>query len=122
MSAQRLCKECSTELLGRADQQYCSDACRNAWHNRQKAGSNGYVRKVTGILKKNRNIIAQLNPEGSSSNTRKVLERQGFNFDFYTNTYTTKKGDVYYFCYEYGYLPRGEKYITLVKREKNLFA
>lgn len=122
MPATRTCKECDNALLGRADQVYCSDYCRNAWHNKTKAGSTPYVRKVTGILKRNRNILAELNPAGTSNSSRQTLARKGFNFDFFTNTYTTRKGDVYYFCYEFGYVERTDRFITLVKREENLFA
>ena len=122
MNNSRTCKECGDKLLGRADQQYCSDACRNAWHNRQKAGTNAYVRKVTGILKKNRNILAELTPNGKANSDRKALDKLGFNFDFYTNTYTNRKGDVYFFCYEYAYVPFNDHFYLLVKREDNLFA
>ena len=50
---------------------------------------------------------------------RKRLVKEGFNFDYYTNTSTTRKGDVYYFCYEHGYLELDANWLMLVEREYN---
>ena len=47
---------------------------------------------------------------------RNSLERAGFNFRYFTNTYTTKAEKVYFFCYEYGYLELGDKWFALVKK------
>lgn len=48
----------------------------------------------------------------------KVLERdlakEGFSFEYFTNTYTTKAEKTYYFCYEYGYLKLDDGYFALV--------
>ena len=46
--------------------------------------------------------------------------QKGFNFSFYTNVYTTKKGTNYYYIYEYGYLPIDNDYFFLVKKKEEL--
>lgn len=76
------------------------------------------MRNVNNILKKNRLILEHLNPRGKTKLHRDKLSNKGFNFNFYTNTYTTKAGAVYYFCYEQGYLPLEENFYAIVKREE----
>jgi hypothetical protein len=79
------------------------------------------VRSVNNILKKNRRIIEEqifkTGAETAKASRSKLLEL-GFNFKYYTNTYTTKKETVYYFCYEYGYLPIEGDWIFMVKRKE----
>jgi len=114
---ERRCLECNEVLHGRTDKKFCSDACRNAFNNRKKSvAGNGYVRKVNGILGRNRNIMAELNPDGKIRIHRAKLVNRGFDFGFMTNLYTTRAGNVYYFCYDYGYLPLGNDYYMLVSR------
>ena len=31
------------------------------------------------------------------------MKERGFDYRFYTHQYKTAKGEIYYFCYEYGY-------------------
>ena len=31
------------------------------------------------------------------------MESHGYNFNYFTNIYTTTKGVTYYYCYDYGY-------------------
>ena len=116
---ERRCLECNDVLHGRTDKKFCSDACRNTYNNKLKsvAGSQ-YVRKVNGILSKNRNIMADLNPEGKTRVHKSRLTKRGFDFGFVTNLYTTKTGTVYYLCYDEGYLPLGNDFYMLVSRKK----
>ncbi|UII20348.1 DUF2116 family Zn-ribbon domain-containing protein [Fulvivirga ligni] len=111
------CLECGTKIFGRADKKFCSDLCRNAYNNKLNSDSNNYIRSVNATLKKNRKILNQLNPNGKSKTHRDRLVEKGFDFNYYTNTYTTKAGAIYYFCYEYGYLPLDNNFFALVKRD-----
>jgi hypothetical protein len=47
---------------------------------------------------------------------RASLVQQGFDFGFHTSQYTNKKGQVYQFCYEYGWLPLEGDWVLVVKR------
>lgn len=92
--------------------------CRNAFNNKQNSDITNYVRNVNNILKKNRRILEGLIPDQTAKAPKAKLLQKGFNFEYYTNTYTTKKGDTYYYCYEYGYLPiKGDYYFLVKKRE-----
>jgi predicted nucleic acid-binding Zn ribbon protein len=113
----RICPECGYEIIGRTDKKFCSDQCRNTYNNRLKQDVNNYMRNVNNILRKNRRILSELNPHGKSKAHRTKMIEKGFNFDYYTNTYTTKAGNIYYFCYEYGYLPIEDDYFALVMKQ-----
>ena len=116
-TATRNCPECGEIILGRADKKFCSDQCRNTFNNRDKQDANNYIRNVNNILRKNRRILAGLNPQGKAKASRNKLVEKGFNFDYYTNSYTTKTGKTYYYCYEFGYLPIEDDYYFLVMKQ-----
>lgn len=118
MSESRTCEECSQKLLGRKDQKFCSDLCRNAFNNRLNEDSNKYVRRINGILRKNRRILEKLNPTGKNSVDGITLAEEGFNFHYYTNIYKTQKGGEYFFCYEFGYRKiENDQYFLVVKQD-----
>lgn len=74
------------------------------------------IRNVNNALRKNFRILKKLNPNDKSKTTRKTLLKEGFNFDLITSIYTTKKGTVYYFVYDQGYLPIDNGFYALVKK------
>lgn len=118
MTKERLCLECSQKLRGRKDQKFCSDFCRNAHNNRLNEDSNRYVRRINGILRKNRRILEKLNPSGKVTIDGITLAEEGFNFHYYTNIYQTQKGSQYYFCYEFGYRKlENDQYILVIKQD-----
>ncbi|MEQ6166396.1 MULTISPECIES: hypothetical protein [unclassified Ekhidna] len=115
----RECPECGRPVHGRIDKKFCSDACRNAYNNKVNSAATNYMRNVNNTLAKNRRILMELNPEGKKKTHRDKLLKKGFDFDFYTNSYTTKAGDTYRFCYEQGYLILDEGFVLLVERKDN---
>lgn len=116
----RTCQECGSKLFGRVDQKFCSDQCRSAYNNKLKSNTNNYVRKVNNILRKNRRILAKLNPEGKTVKVKKnKLLEEGFKFRYFTNIFETKKTKkVYHFCYDQGYLELDNDYFALVVRKE----
>lgn len=113
---ERKCLECETVLSGRVDKKFCSDYCRNAYNNRQRQDYTNEMRNINNILRKNRKILADLAPNDKSKSTRENLYKLGFNFDYHTNTLTTKTGNFYKFCYDYGYLQIDEENFAIVKK------
>jgi predicted nucleic acid-binding Zn ribbon protein len=115
---ERQCKECGNKLFGRKDQKFCSDYCRNIFNNKLNEDANSTVRRINGILRKNRRILAQLNPDGKKTVDGITLAEEGFNFHYFTNIYKTQKGALYFFCYEYGYLKLdNDQYMLVIKQD-----
>lgn len=115
---EKQCLECGANLLGRSDKKFCSDQCRTSYHNRLKQDTNSLVKKIGYTLKKNRRILSELNPNGKSKVHKKTLQELGFNFNYFTNVYKTQKGNIYYFCFEHGYLPIDDGYFALVTNKQ----
>lgn len=113
---EKTCLECEEKLYGRADKKFCNDHCRNAYNNKRNKDSNNLVRNINNRLRKNYRILQELNPEGKTRSTRKKMLEKGFDFEHITHLYTTRKGSVYYFVYDYGYLPLDNDFYMLVKR------
>lgn len=112
----RKCLECNEGLIGRKDQKFCSDYCRNTFNNRLNEDVNANVRRINRILKKNRRIISELLAKNQALKQGVELAEEGFNFHYYTNIYQTQKGQTYYFCYDLGYFKIRENKYKLVEK------
>lgn len=112
------CLECNEPFKGRADKKFCSDACRNSFNNKFNKDTTNLMRKINRVLRKNRLILSKLNPNGKSKTTKKTLIHNGFDFNYHTNTYITKNGKTYFFCYEQGYLPLDNDFYALVVKQE----
>lgn len=113
----RLCLECSAPLDGRKDKKFCSYYCRNLYHNNLRETAEMSVRRINAILRKNRRILALLNPEGKRTLDGLSLAEKGFNFHYFTNVYRTQKGTEYVFCYDQGYLKLDNDQYMLIHRQ-----
>lgn len=76
------------------------------------------MRNINNILRKNRRILAALNPKGKAKVSKQQLLETGFKFNYFTNEYVTSAGKIYKFCYEYGYLLVDEDTYFLVMRQE----
>jgi len=116
----RTCMSCGKSLKGRSDKKFCDDFCRNVYNNDLKSGSNNYVRNINNALRKNRRLLEDCMPAGEemAKTTKDKLLHKGFLFKYITHIYTNKKGNIYYFCYEYGYLPLENGWYLVVKRKE----
>jgi hypothetical protein len=115
-----ICLKCKKPLKGRSDKKFCDDYCRAAYNNELKSAANNYIRNVNNALGKNRRILESLLPDGESTaktNRDKLIEK-GFQFKYLTHLFTNQKGNVYHFCYEYGYLPLENNWFLIVKRNE----
>lgn len=113
---QQTCLECEEKLLGRVDKKFCSDYCRNVYNNRLNKDSKNLMRNVNNRLRKNYRILEKFNPDKKSKATKQMLLNKGFDFNYFTSIYTTKKGTIYYFVYDQGYLPLENEYYALVRK------
>lgn len=114
----KTCLECGNKIAGRADKKYCSSECRSAFNNRLNGESTNLIRRVNNILRKNRRILKNLNPNGKRKIDRQKLMEEGFNFNYFTNIYQTKDKRKYYFCYDQGYIELEKTNLALVERKE----
>ena len=119
-SATKTCLACDKPIKGRSDKKFCDDSCRNAYNNELKSITNNQMRNVNNALSKNRRILEELLPEGeeTAKTTQDKLLQKGFLFKYVTHLYTTKAGKVYYYCYDYGYLPLDNEWYLIVRRKE----
>ena len=110
------CLSCGSDLYGRIDKKFCSDNCRNKYHNSLNVNENRYIRKVNYILRRNRRILLDFDLSGVEVVTRNNLIYAGFNFNFITGVHDNDRGETCYFCYDHGYIINREGNLTLIKR------
>lgn len=116
----KLCLNCSKTVKGRTDKKFCDDYCRNNYNNLLKSNTTNLVRNINNALGKNRRILESLFADGEeiTKTTKDKLLQKGFQFKYFTNTYANKKGNIYFFCYELGYLPLENDWFLIVKRKE----
>lgn len=103
------CKNCGTILQGRSDKIYCDNYCKSAYqYKNEKENQSNFYLKVDKQLKSNRKILKAYNKAGKSTVRAEELLKEGFNPNYFTHYWKNQKGDVYLFCYEYGFLKRME--------------
>jgi hypothetical protein len=116
----KLCLNCHKPVKGRTDKKFCDDYCRNNYNNQLKSTTVNLVRNINNALGKNRRILENLFIPGEeiAKTTRDKLLQKGFQFKYITHTYTNKKGNTYFFCYDIGYLPLESDWYLLVKQKE----
>lgn len=113
----RKCLQCFEQLKGRADQKFCSDQCRSAYNNSQNVVSNGVIKTINRILKKNYSILATLNAEGKTTATKSDLLKKGYVFDYFTFTSVTQNSRINYFCYNQGFREQEPNKLVLLRHD-----
>jgi len=118
-TTQRLCLDCNKPVKGRQDKKFCDDYCRNNFNNKQNSDQNNLIRNINNALRKNRRLLEEMIKPGDelSKCPRQKLAETGFDFRYHTHQYTNKKGQVYTFCYEYGYLSLEGDWVLVVRRK-----
>lgn len=112
------CLECGEKIMGRIDKKFCSDACRNAYNNKQNKDQTNLMRNINNKLRKNFKILSEQNfIENKAKTTRNKLSVAGFDFEYFTNIKTYKNGAQYFFVYDYGYKLLEDDFILVVKKE-----
>ncbi len=119
MRIQHECLYCGKQLVGRTDKKYCDLHCKSAYqYQKSKEIPERFYNKVDNQLKLNRKILKKYNKGGKVIVRAEVLLNLGFDPNFFTHYWKNKKGDVYLFVYEYGFLKKKEngkvKYVLIL--------
>ena len=110
----KTCLNCGEIIIGRTDKKFCSDQCRNTFNNKIKREHEKLILDINKILRHNRKILKQFNPEGKTTIKREYLGKMNFDFRYHTHTFKTKNENIYKFCYEYGYLELDDEKVLIV--------
>ena len=106
---QRFCQTCGEKIEGRADKLFCSVKCKSAYNYKHKVSVNSNLyTQIDKQLKRNRALLKHYNAAGKSIVRQSVILQAGFNPKFFTHYWKNQQGDVYLFCYEFGYLAKKE--------------
>ena len=114
----RSCLECKEILEGRVDKIFCSPYCKSAYHYRvnKEKEANLYV-SIDRQLKTNRRLLKLYNKAGKAYVRKSTLFDEGFSPKYFTHYWRNKKGEVYLFSFEYGFLEKSDngvpKYILV---------
>lgn len=101
----RKCPTCDQIIVGRSDKKYCSDQCRSIANKSIRASAESIILSTNKILRKNRTILKTLCPVGKAVVRKEVLDAMHYDVNVFSSTYRTRKNQVYYFCYDYGFTP-----------------
>ncbi len=116
----KACPNCGEEVIGREGKKFCSSYCKSNYHyEKRKDKESSLFKKIDKHLKLNRRILKNYNRAGKATVKAEVLSNHGFNPNFFTHYWKNKNGEVYLFCYEYGFITfsdvKGAKKYTLIK-------
>ena len=100
----RECPVCEGEIAGRAGKKFCSLKCKSLFQYQQKQVHEAFYLEVDRQLKINRKILKKYNQVGHTTLRKQALLDEGFNPKFFTHYWKNKKGQVYLFCYDFGFL------------------
>lgn len=112
----RACLECGEKLRGREDKKFCSQACRNAYHNKINKDSNNLMRTTNNQLRKNFRILKALHTSKTNQASRTQLLEAGFDFQLFTSIDQTESGTTLYFVYNLGYRSLDANHYLLIEK------
>jgi len=103
------CLACHKEIEGRVDKLFCDVHCKASYHyQKKKKEKYTLFQQIDLQLKQNRKLLKHYNQAGKATIRKETLIKAGFDPKFFTHYWKNSKGDVYLFCYDYGYLTRSE--------------
>jgi len=118
MDKPKLCLYCEDPMEGRRDKVFCNPNCKSAYHyKRSHEKEASLYNQIDHQLKQNRRLLKNFNKAGKATVRKELLLKEGFNPKYFTHYWKNQKGDVYLFCFEFGFLERKEngrsKYILV---------
>ena len=103
------CPYCKEEIKGRSDKKFCSSYCKSSFHYQETLKQeDSFFKRVDKQLRLNRRLLKKYNKAGKAVIRKGDLLQEGFNSKYFTHYWKNQKGEVYLFCYEFGFLEKNE--------------
>lgn len=97
------CLQCGKVTYGRPDKKFCSEVCKNGWHNARQQKSRQLRNRIVTALNKNYRILEELISSGRLSAELMPLEEQGFRPSFVTGYTRVRYGHDVFRCFDISY-------------------
>jgi len=98
-----VCLECGDEIAyGRIDRKFCSDGCKNRYHNRKHHYTRMVRLRILGVLERNYAILDRILRLGFHSMSLGDLAQMGYNKEYVTS-YHKVGGHDEYRCFDIKY-------------------
>jgi hypothetical protein len=129
----KTCLECGQPLgAGRSDRKFCNDVCRTAFNNRRREENMlrepaaAYLpkptfQKVFDILVNNRNMLEMYDLYVEQPHLLRDLLGKGFNPKYFTSEYQLESGELFKFCFDYGYHVTDYGRVYILERPEEIF-
>ncbi|MBR6458503.1 MAG: DUF2116 family Zn-ribbon domain-containing protein [Bacteroidales bacterium] len=115
MEKQRYCLNCGAPLYGRPDKLFCSDRCKDSWHNIRRSRIRKKRSSVMSILDNNHEILAALLRTGRTVWITPLVEAMGFRWDYFTRLVEIKHGSILCECFDIRYRVSKTKLSSLAR-------
>lgn len=103
------CLNCNEKLKGREGKIFCTPYCRSNYHyQKNKVKESNLFRSIDKQLRTNRRLLKNYNKSGKAVVRKEDLLKEGFEPKYFTHYWKNQQGDVYLFCYEFGFLEKKE--------------
>ena len=99
----KTCLFCHEIIIGRSDKKFCDTQCKSAFHNRTPKSAEAYIKNINKAIRTNRSALRKACPNGKATVRKEFLKKLGMDFKHLTHTWKSNGGNLYYFCYDYGY-------------------
>jgi len=112
----RHCLDCGEPFIGRSDKKFCTDMCRNSYHNKHNGYRNSLIRFVNHRLRKNRQILSHLQEQDLAEISRETLTMIGFDWQYFTEESVGKDKILRRYCYDFGIEMRNSESCRLISK------
>lgn len=112
------CLHCTKKIAGRTDKKFCNNHCRSSYHNHFYGDKSNYMRRVNGLLLRNRKILSDLFAmhRAGANVPLSELYLKGFSPSHFTHQQKKAKNQLYTYCYEFGYQITGKDCIKIIQQ------
>ena len=101
---EKYCIECGAPLglFGRSDRKFCSQNCKNLWHNNKNSNYRTFRQRIISCMDRNHKILDKLIQAGIRSIDKNEIVSLGFSPGHSTSV-TRYRTHIMYYCFDISY-------------------